>query len=279
MTGTTRKNAGFTLVEMLVVAPIVILFIGSVIYLLVNLTGETIASRNEDALTYDVQRALAQIESDVQTSEQFLAVSDISLTTTGQGYGDTPSTDSTTVFKNIETSGGSSASLIIQSYATNGNPNSDGTGLVFLANEPNDCSDPALYSQNTPLSMNIVYFTDTNGTLWRRTLMPDGYNSPSYICGNAPWQLPSCVEGYESSRTFCKTTDEKIAEGVTFDVSYFVLASDSTPNTTANDPGASDGDRNTALLTTPTVRVELTTSKTIAGRDISRTGTTYATRF
>ena len=98
---THQKSRGFTLVEMLVVAPIVILFIGGMIYLLVNITGETLASRSEDALSFDLQQALNRVEDDVRRSDKFLAVNDIALTTTGQGYGDTTTTGSTTSFTNI----------------------------------------------------------------------------------------------------------------------------------------------------------------------------------
>jgi len=279
MTAKSVARAGFTLVEMLIVAPVVILFIGGVIYLLVNLTGDTIASRNEDALAYDLQRAITQIETDVKTSERFLAATDIVLTDTGQGYGDTPAAGSPTPFTNVNTSGGSPASLVLRSYATTGIPGAPTTRVVFFANTPHDCSLPEMYMLNTPLSINIVYFTDTDGTLWRRTILPHGYDSPSTLCGNAPWQLPSCVVGYNSSRTFCKTNDEKIAEGATIHFSYYAQASDASPNTSASNPGLSESARNTALESTPTVHVELTTSKTVAGRDISRTSSTFATRL
>lgn len=279
MTRRFNESKGFTLVEMLVVAPIVILFIGGMIYLLVSLTGETLASRSEDALAYDLQQAFTRIEEDIETSERFLAATNIPLASTGQGYGDTTTTNSTTNFTNITVGGGSPASLILQSYALNGNPSNPATRPVYLANSPFDCSNPANYSGNTAMFINVVYFTDTSGTLWRRTLMPASYNSGSYICGAVPWQLPSCITGYAASRTFCKTSDEKIAEGATFSFAYYTSASSSTPNSTATSSGATEAARNTALLSTKTVRVTLSTEKTVAGRDISQSGTAYMTRI
>lgn len=279
MSGRLNTSRGFTLVEMLVVAPIVILFIGGMIYLMVSLTGETLASRSEDALAYDLQQAFARIEEDTATSERFLAATNIPLASTGQGYGDTTTTNSTTNFTNVAVGGGSPASLILQTYALSGNPSNPATRLVYLANAPNDCTTPTLYAANTAMTLNVVYFTDANNTLWRRTLMPANYNSGSYICGTAPWQLPSCISGYAASRTFCKTSDEKIAEGVTFSFAYYASASSSTADTTAVNAGATESARNTALLATKTVRVTITTAKTVAGRDISQTGSAYMTRI
>lgn len=264
---------------MLVVAPIVILFIGGMIYLLVNLTGETLASRSEDALALDLQQALARMEDDVKTSDRFLAATDITLTNTGQGYGDTTSANSTTKFTNVPVSGGSPASLVLRSIAINGNPNDPATRPVYLANAPNACTNPNIYSANTVMTVNIVYFTDTNGTLWRRTLLPENYSSGSYICGAAPWQLPSCIVGYATTRTFCKTSDEKIAEGASFSFAYYTNASTGTADTTATNASATEAARNTALDATKTVRVTLTTAKTAAGRDISQSGTAYLTRI
>jgi type II secretory pathway pseudopilin PulG len=278
---THQKSRGFTLVEMLVVAPIVILFIGGMIYLLVNITGETLASRSEDALSFDLQQALNRVEDDVRRSDKFLAVNDIALTTTGQGYGDTTTTGSTTSFTNIAVGGGSPASLIIRTFAVNGNPTSSGTSLLYLANAPNDCSNPSTYVSNTPMTVDVVYFVDTGGTLWRRTIMPASYTSGTYYCGSAaPWQLPSCIVGYvAASRTFCKANDEKIADGATLTFAYYTNAAAGSPNATATDTGSSDTARNTALLTTKTVKVTITTSKTVAGRSISQSGSTYASRL
>ena len=53
-------SRGFTLVEMMVIAPIVILAIGAFITLIVNLTGEIMSSRGSNMVTYNVQNALNQ---------------------------------------------------------------------------------------------------------------------------------------------------------------------------------------------------------------------------
>src|SRR6476660_8290032 len=67
------KSAGFTLVEVLVISPIIILFIGSFIALLVNLTGESLVARERNLTVHDTQAALDQIQTDIGSATGFLA--------------------------------------------------------------------------------------------------------------------------------------------------------------------------------------------------------------
>ena len=280
------RQRGFTLVEMLVVAPIVILFIGAFIGLIVNLTGEVMSSRGSNMLTYDIQDALNRIEDDVKQSTTFLAVNNIDVSTTKQGYSASPSPNGGTAnFTNIDksSSGGSYQSIVLNSLVTDGNPVSSQTGLVYLANQPNTCGDYNTYSKNTPMTMNVVYFVDNTNTLWRRVIMPSNYADSSARCGTkAPWQLPTCINGYNASvLTFCKTSDEKLISGVTpanFQFSYYTAASSTAADPTAANASSSDSARNTALQSTPTIAVSLSATQTIAGRTITRSATLRATR-
>ena len=281
----SMKSRGFTLVEMMVIAPIVILLIGAFIALIVNLTGEVMSSRGSNVLTYNLQDALNQIEEDVKLSSTYLSSTNINLATTKQGYGGDATNGSTVAFTNIAKSGGSSASLILNGLVTNGNPMSNLSGYVYLANSPNPCTSASEYSNNRPMSMNIVYFVDSQNTLWRRVIMPSNYANASVRCGAAaPWQQPSCTPGYNAtSLPFCKTNDMRLLDGVApsdFIVQYFSAASNTTADTTANNPTVtSDSVRNTALQATPTVAVTITAKQTVAGRDITRAGTVRATRL
>ncbi len=284
----TKKaySKGFTLIEMMVIAPIVILLIGSFITLIVTLTGEVMSSRGSNVLTYDIQNALNRIESDVKLSTTFLAVNNIDVSATKQGYGSNTSTGSTVNFTNINKtgSGGSSASIVLNSLVTNGNPISSTAGLVYLANKPNACDDYEIYSKNTPMTMNIVYFVDANNTLWRRVIMPSNYAATATRCGEEPWQIPSCVNGYNpATLPFCKSNDEKLVEGVTpadFNFSYFPSASSTIADPTASNTAVTnDATRTTALQSTPTIQVTITSNQTVAGRDISRNGTVRVSRL
>lgn len=275
---------GFTLVEMMVIAPIVILLIGAFIALIINLTGEVMSSRGSNVLAYDVQDALNRIEEDVKLSTGFLAVNNIDISGTLQGYGGSTTTGSNINFTSVDKSGtgGSTRALILNALVTNANPTSQTAGLVYLANSPNSCDEIETYSKNTPMSMNIVYFVDESNTLWRRTILPPGYDNAANRCGPAPWQQPSCINGYNpASLPACRTNDIKLAEGVSpsgFTTAYFNAAS-----TTAADPVATtatdDAARTAALQGTPTLSVSITAEKTIAGREITSAGSLRVSRL
>jgi Tfp pilus assembly protein PilE len=270
---TTRPTlrAGFTLVEMLVIAPIVILAIGAFLTVIISMTGEVLSSRGSNALAYNVQDALNRIEQDVKQSTTFLAQNNITLTAgEAQGYN-----NDATNFTNV--GGTSGTSLILNSVVTNGNPLSLSSGVVYLANQPNDCSSTNV-SVNAPMTMNIVYFVKDN-TLWRRTIMPSNYASGSIRC-STPWQQPSCAPGYTA--VFCKTNDVKLVDGVSADgffVQYYANAAASSPNPTAANTGSSVADRNIALSSISTVGISISASQSVAGRTVERAGTLRASRL
>ena len=179
------KKSGFTIIEMLIVAPIVLLTIGVFIGAIVNMTGDVLASRSANSTTYSIQDALNQIDTDVKSSAGYLATNNFTLSA-GQGY-DNGST-STTAFQNASTANGTM--LILNSYATPTNPLSSGKNYINLVNQPNACNS-ATVNQNSKLMINIVYFVKDN-TLWRRVVMPSTYANVGTNC-TEPWQKPTCV--------------------------------------------------------------------------------------
>ncbi len=272
---TQAAKSGFTLVEMVVVAPIVILAIGSFIAVIVSLTGEVLSSRGSNVLAYDVQDALNRIEEDVKLSSGFLARNSITFSTTNnpQGYGAVGSADDFT-----SVGGVSGTALILSTVATDGNPLATTSRMVYLANEPNSCSSYTEYSKNRPMVANIIYFVDEDGSLWRRTVMPYGYDNPAIRCGNAPWQQPSCQTGYVNS--FCKTNDVRLVDGLGsggLSISYYASANSSTADTSAVNP--LEVTRKAALKSMQTVSVTIDATDTIAGRDIERSGSVRVTRL
>lgn len=282
--GSVRYSRGFTLVEMAVIAPIVVLLIGAFIALIVNLTGNVMSARGKNVLVYDTQDALSRIEDDVKLSSTFLAVNNIDLSSTKQGYRDYPSTGttgSTTNFTNVSST--SSASIILNMFVTDNNPLYGTSNVIYLANQPNACTTAAEYSKNTPMTANVVYFVD-NGTLWRRVLMPATYATASTYCGSkAPWQLPTCANGYiASQRPFCKSSDEALLSDIDtngFTFQYYSSASSTTPDATAVNTASSNATRDSALQADTTIEVTLSTRKTIAGDDISHSASIRATRL
>lgn len=263
----TNSNAfGFSLVEMLVVAPIVILMIGIFVSAIVAMTGDVLSTRSANALSYNVQDALDRIDADIKSSGAILATNDIVLTSP-QGYD-----NATGVFKNADATNGTM--LILKTYATSNNPLNSTQNLVYISGLPNSCSS-AQVSQNKPLMLNVVYFVK-NSTLWRRVIAPSNYATAGCVSGavGAPWQQPSCAPVI--SGAMCKTQDEKLVDGITNDgfvVNYYTTSSSTTPNSIAVDSSQSDSIRLAALQTTSTVSVTINGASTTAGRNTSQSGT------
>lgn len=274
------KSRGFTLVEMLVVAPVVILAIGAFLTVIISMTGEVLASRASNSLAYDVQDALNRIEQDVKLSTTFLAENNFDLNN-GQGFN-----NDTTKFTNA--TGTSGTSIVLGMLATTGNPLSAGSGLVYLTDSPNSCASAQL-KDNTPMVINVVYFlkpdpnNNNTSTLWRRTIMPTNYAAGTSVSCATPWQQPSCLllANGTYSDAFCKTGDVKLVSGIStsgFSVNYFTTAASTIPNSVASsDPTTSA--RSAALLSTPTVEVSLTAQQSVAGRTIERSASLRASRL
>jgi Tfp pilus assembly protein PilE len=266
------SSRGFTFVEILIVAPIVILVIGAFITAIVAMTGDVLASRANNVLDYNIQDALNRIQADVRQSTGYLGTNNVTLTSP-QGYND----DSSTNFTNVGSNG---TMLILNTLATTGNPISPTSSLVYQANQPNLCTDTTV-NQNAPLTLNVIYFlkTDTTVTpnvtsLWRRTIMPSNYTTVG--CAT-PWQQPSCSPGY--SAAFCKTQDIRLVDNVTsFAINYYTTSNSNTENTVANNTGSTALQRTTAMQGTPTINVSITAGQTVAGRAISQSASLRATR-
>jgi len=280
----TSNQKGFTLIEMLVIAPIVILTIGAFVSVIINMTGDVLSARGSNVLSYNIQDALNRIEQDVKLSTGFLATNNISFDAVNNPQGfDYSTSNFTNVDANPTVNGDM---LILNTLATTGNPQSLGSGVVYLNNTPNDCSNNAAQvNQNKPMTMNIVYFIK-NGSLWRRTITPVDYlttGATTSVCSPnpTPWQRPSCNPDHMS--TFCKTEDIKLVDvsSVTdFSIEYFNGANSTTANSDASDPAIMPAStRNSQLQSATTITASLNISKTIAGRTISQSGSIKVTRL
>jgi len=266
----TSLGHGFTIVEMLIIAPIVILTIGAFVTVIVNMTGDVLATRSSNVLAYSIQDALNRIEDDVKLSTTFLEANNVSLAGSHQGFDDNVAN-----FANVD-NGTNGNMLILNTLATTGNPLSPTSGLIYLTGQPNACG--ATQNQNTPMTMNVIYFVKNN-TLWRRTIMPSNYAAGLTVSCNIPWQQPSCAPGVTDS--FCKTQDVRLVDNLKpsdFVVQYFNTADATAANSAAVDP-TSASNRHVALQSTQTASATINTSKTVAGRQISQAGTMRATRL
>lgn len=264
-------NHGFTIIELIVIAPVVLLTIGAFITIIVSMTGDVLSSRQSSTIVYNIQDSLNRIEQDIKLSSSFLAVNNITPLTSPQGLN-----DDTTSYKNVGTSNGNV--LILNTLATSGNPLQSTSSLIYASNAPNACGSTQI-TQNKPQTVNTIYFVKS-GTLWRRTIMQSNYlDNPTSWC-SMPWQQPSCTPGYVAS--FCKTQDVRLVSGLGetgFSVQYYNGADSTVVNSTASSTGATDADRGIALQSATTASVSLNVTQTVAGRDISQSGTIRATRL
>jgi Tfp pilus assembly protein PilE len=245
-------SSGFTLIEMLVVAPVAILAIGGFIALMVSMVGSVMITRDRNTLTYEVQDALDRIEQDTRLATQF-------HTTTNSLPSPQGSNDSTAAFTN-------SSSLILSSFATDKNPRDISRQLIYYANQPNPCG--ATQNLNRVFLTRTVYFIK-NGSLWRRGIVPTYNNNATAdantVCGTS-WQRNSCTLGYTVSPP-CETNDEEIMKNIdTFDVTYYSSLGNTTPLSDSNANDAS------------TIEVSIVAKKTAAGESIHASGTMIATK-
>lgn len=264
----SNTTPGFTLVEMLVIAPIVLLTIAIFIGVLLSLTGETLIARTNNSLAYSVQDSLNSIEYDISLSGAFLATNSVAIASP-QGYN-----NASQVFQNASTATGNM--LIINTAATTDAPSRNTRQIVPLRDMPYGCSS-SLVSQNQVMTYNIVYFVKDN-TLWRRTLMPSNYETRG-CAGTVPWQQPSCAPG--QSGGLCRTEDMKMLEGITsasFTIQYFTSARSATAVEEATAPANSTTARQLALSTTNSARISISATRMVAGKEVSYSGTLRVTR-
>jgi len=268
----SSKKAGFTVVEILVIVPIVILTIGAFIAAAVNMTGEVLASRGANTLIYNLNDTLARIEQDIKLSNGFLSTNNITLVAP-QG-----SDNSTAAaFQNVNAAG---ASLILDSIATTGNPLAT-THKIIYSKGTTTCSDTQI-DRNEPVPVNIIYFIK-NGTLWRRTILPSNYmtNGCDAITQTAavPWQQPTCAPTISGG--LCKTQDTKLmdgmAESTSLSIDYYSTPSSTTPNANATNVSKTNAERLYALQRTNTANITINAKITVAGREINQSGSIKAT--
>lgn len=261
-----KLHTGFTLVEMLIIAPIVVLLIGAFVATLINLTGEALSQNANTLLLNNVQAAIDEIETDVKSSGAFLATNNMTIVSP-QGYD-----DSTQGFLNVMSS--TQDALILNTLATTANPASATRGLVYLANVPNACGS-SNFGQNQILTFNTVYFVKDT-TLYRRILGSSNYASKA-CSGTTIWQKPSCTPGVTGA--MCLSRDETViqaTDSLTLSLDYYANPSDSSPLSTAE--VGTDAARQAALDATRTVNVKITATSTQSGRTFTQTAALRITR-
>lgn len=255
-----RSQSGFTLIEVVVIAPVMILAISALIVILVGIMVSNTVSRGQAAAAYDVQTALRTIERDTKNSSLQLAGIDAGFTDL---YG-------TTLLPNqapadaITHTGASATvrSLLLRGFAeaadSSGNKN-----VVFLAQ--NGCATP---SNNPILTKNVLYFVRA-GNLYRRVLT----DAASATC-NTQIDRHTCPPGRTNnaaSNLQCKADDSLVVSGVSaFDVQYYVNPDGSTPISGTYSCNPSPGCP-AVLATAKTIVVTITAKRRVAGEPVTFT--------
>lgn len=252
---TTRVRSGFTLVELMVVAPVAILVIATLIALMINFVGDVLIAQQRNAAVYESRDGVDQIEQDVRLSKAVLQ-------TTGTLPSPQGSNGATAAFTASGPLSATSA-LILSAYATTANPMAATPAsprtLVFTNKPANPCPTP--YTSNDPLTYTIVYFI-SSGTLWRRTIVPS-----ATTCGGAvAWQKNSCPS------TSCASEDRRVADNVSsVTVTYHIETLTPYTDVTKTTLAASDN---------PTsVELTINTSKSVAGGTVTSSVSMYASRL
>lgn len=261
-TNKTTSEKGFTLIEMLIIAPVVILAIGGFIGLIVSMVGDVLLTRDGNSLAFNTQRALDRIEQDVRLGTQFLTTTDTLTAPQGSNNNFT----GTAAFTNSTAN-----TFIMSAVTTDENPTSSSRWLVYYANQPNPCGSKQSY--NRIFLMKVIYFVK-DGSLWRRSVLPDyntntGTPDANTVCAfyDYVYQRDSCSPGY-ASNTRCQTNDELVMENVeNLNVEYFAKPDDTSTISASQAKLAK------------TVKITINSKKTTAGEDFTFSGSVRATRL
>lgn len=251
-----HKAHGFTIVEVLVIAPLALLVIAGLVTAMVAMISDTLVTNARSVVIYNTQDALGRIEQDARVSINFMG--------TFSGIRSPQGRDNATApFQ------ASSGDLILTQQATTSSPYEQTRELVYYKNQPNDCG--TTKNANRVLLSRAVYFL-SNGSLWRRTIFND-VNKNVSVDGNTicdtPYQRNSCTPLSPAptlSTTLgstCQTYDERLVDNVTaFTTTYYTAS-----GVTTTDP--------TQALS---IKVDLTVSQTVAGQPVTQSGSIRVVR-
>jgi type II secretory pathway pseudopilin PulG len=203
MSKQSSLSNGFTLVEMIVVIPMVLIVIGVIIGLMATFVNNVATSNTKTQLTYDAQDALSKIEQDTFYSLNFLSTFTPASPQDINNAGATAFTSAT----------GTATSIILNEYATSNNPANSIREVIYYANRPQTCAQN--YRANDPFYTKVIYFIKSN-VLYRRVIVPTNNQNATPDANTtcaAPWQRNSCAS-LALNPSVCKTVDSVLVTGV-----------------------------------------------------------------
>ncbi|MEK7621281.1 MAG: type II secretion system protein [Patescibacteria group bacterium] len=180
----TNKQHGFTLVEVAIVTPVMILTALGIVAILITLVSSTVGPNARSILMQQEEKALDSMESDINNSSGILS-SSLSANFTDTAGGDYSSPPSGTTV------------LRIQTYDQITNPNdSSGTRVIPAFKDSAACSNITSLAANNIAPIVVVYYVKDN-VLYRRTLTDT--TTPA-TCG-IKLAKQSCLSGCASKDT------------------------------------------------------------------------------
>lgn len=259
-----RKQGGFTLVEVAVVVPMIVIIVIGILALLITLVRNNVVQISRNNQVYQTRLALASVEKDVSSSTLFFP-----STLPGATFSDFNAPGLSGTYKTNGTlSGGSSSSnlnaLFLQAYNQILDPQ-DATKTkvtaAFKGTPP--CSGSAITQTSNIAPIAVLYFV-TNGTLYKRTLV-DKTNPTT--CGTKLIKQ-SCPTGSDANTPVCSVKDVALLSGVTqFKVDYYLNAND----TVVMD--AYIGSPSPTIDQAKAIAVTITSATTASGASVSHTAT------
>lgn len=218
-----QKQRGFTLVEVSVVVPMIIIIIVGILALLITLVRNNVVQSTRSAIVNDTRLALGSLEKDINASTLFFP-----STLPGGTYSDfnQPGLSGTYKTNGTTVSGATSTSintLMVQSYNQIADPqDTTGTKTIAAFKGTAPCSGSTFSQSSNIVPIAVLYFV-SNGTLYRRTLI-DKTNPTT--CGTKLIKQ-SCPTGSDANTPACTVKDTALLNNVTqFDVDYYLAPSD-----------------------------------------------------
>ena len=271
MLNNSQKQSGFTLVEVAVVVPMIILIVVGILSLLVVLVRNNIVQSTQGTLVNDMRSALGKVEKSIDSSGAFFP--GVLPSTT---YKDFNEPGLTGTYKTYGTLGNSVSSTNLNSLFIEGFNNmidpDDATKTKVIAafKGTAPCSGITFAQTSNIASVAVLYFVK-NGVLYKRTL-PDKGNPA--VCGTGPLIKQSCPTGTDSNTPQCVTKDEALLNNVSkFKVDYYLSPSDaSAMNAYAATPAPTIDQAKSAVIS-------ITASASANGTRVSHSASLRVTRL